>query len=166
MAQLVDRGIEFRVDQEVMVRQLGPSRRADGSERVVVSQYQGWEAYSYRGPDCVLARVSNLDEATEERLEAVAAALEDRAAALDVSAVPGASTMTDRDADLANAIMDGDRDAVHRAIVEGWYGWWIDHGLVVGDDATIEEVLAVRPSMMHWVGSTFIVTVDPPTVCG
>jgi hypothetical protein len=107
MAQLVDRGIEFRVDQEVMVRQLGPSRRADGSELAVVSQYQGWEGYSYDGPACVLARVSEVGAEREAELAARAAALEDAAAALDVSAVPGGAEMTDRDAALAEAIAPG-----------------------------------------------------------
>ena len=166
MAQLVDRGIEFRVDQEVMVRQLGPSRRADGSERAVVSQYQGWEGYSYAGPDCVLARVSEVGPVAEVELAATAAALAERAASLDVSAVPGGAEMTDRDAALATAIGAGDRDAVHRAIVEGWYGWWIDHDLVRGDDATMQELLAVRPEMMRWVGTTFVLTVSPARVCG
>lgn len=165
MAQLVERGVEFRVDQEVMVRQLGPSRRADGDEHAVVTQYQGWEGYSYAGPDCVLARVSQVGADGEAELAAAAAALEDRAAALDVSAVPGDPDMTDRDAALATAILDGDRDAVHRAIVEGWYGWWIDHGLVRGDDATMQELLAVRPEMMRWVGTTFVLTVSATSVC-
>lgn len=165
MAQLVDRGIEFRVDQEVMVRQLGPSRRVDGDERAVVSQYQGWEAYSYDGPDCVIARVSEVGAVAEAELAATAAELEDAAASLDVSAVPGGDGMTDRDAALAEAIMRGDRDAVHRAIVEGWYGWWIDHGLVTGDEAITAELLAVRPEMMRWVGTTFVLTVSPASVC-
>ncbi|MFP5489374.1 MAG: hypothetical protein ACLGHQ_13850 [Acidimicrobiia bacterium] len=165
MAQLVDRGVEFRVDQEVMVRQLGPSRRADGTERAVVTQYQGWEGYSYDGPDCVLARVSEVGEAAERDLAAAAEAIEDRAAALDVSAVPGGPDMTDRDAALADAIVAGDRDAVHRAIVEGWYGWWIDHGLVHGDEATMRELLDLRPEMMRWVGTTFVLTVSPASVC-
>ena len=165
MAQLVDRGIEFRVDQEVMVRQLGPNRRADGREGAIVSQYQGWEGYSYEGPDCVLARVSQIGAAGEAELAAIATALEDGAATLDVSAVPGGAEMTDRDAALAGAIMAGDRDAVHRAIVEGWYGWWIDHDLVTGDDATMQELLAVRPEMMRWVGTTFVLTVSPASTC-
>lgn len=165
MAQMVDRGIEFRVDQEVMVRQLGPSRRADGTEGAVVSQYQGWEGYSYAGPDCVLAAVSEVGPDGERQLAATAAALEDRAAALDVSRVPGAPDMTGRDAALAGAIVAGDRTAVHRAIVEGWYGWWIDHGLVAGDEVTKEELLAVRPEMMRWVGTTFVLTVSPSSAC-
>lgn len=165
MAQLVDRGVEFRVDQEVMVRQLGPSRRADGRERAVVSQYQGWEGYAYDGPDCVLARVSEVGAAREAELAAIAASLEDRAAALDVSAVPGGEGMTDRDGELARAIAAGDRDAIHRAVVEGWYGWWIDHGLVRGDETTVQELLAVRPEMMRWVGTTFVLTVSPADVC-
>lgn len=165
MAQLVDRGIEFRVDQEVMVRQLGPNRRADGTEAAVVIQYQGWDAYSYDGSDCVLARVSDVGPSAEVDLAAQAAAIENGAAALDVSAVLGGAGMTERDEELAEAITSGDRDAVHRAIVEGWYAYWIDNGLVAGDDATMQELLAARPEMMRWVGSTFLLTASPASVC-
>lgn len=165
MAQLVDRGIEFRVDQEVMVRQLGPNRRADGTEAAVVTQYQGWDAYSYDGSDCVLARVSDVGPSAEVDLAAQAAAIENGAAALDVSAVLGGAGMTERDEELAEAITSGDRDAVHRAIVEGWYAYWIDNGLVAGDDATMQELLAARPEMMRWVGSTFLLTASPASVC-
>ena len=73
--------------------------------------------------------------------------------------------MTERDAALATAIMDGDPDAVHRAIVEGWYGWWIDHGLVTGNAGTKEDLLVARPEMMRMVGTTFVLTVSPASVC-
>lgn len=165
MAQLVDRGIEFRVDQEVMVRQLGPSRRADGTEAAVVTQWQGWEAHSYAGDACVLADVSEVGEQRESELAELAERLEARATALDVSAVPGGDGMTERDAELAEAVMAGDPAAVHRAVVEGWYGWWIDHGLVEGDPVLIDDLLAVRPEMMRWVGTTFVLTVSPASVC-
>jgi hypothetical protein len=165
MAQLVDRGIEFRVDDEVMVRQLGPGRRADGTERAVVSQYQGWEGYSYDGPGCVLAIVSDLDPSEEAELATRAAVLEEAAITLDVSAVSGAAGMSERDEMLAESIMAGDREALHRAVVEGWYGWWIDNGLVTGDDATMQELLAVRPDMLRWVGSTFVLTLSPASAC-
>lgn len=165
MAQLVDRGIEFRVDQEVMVRQLGPSRRADGTERAVVTQYQGWEGHTYDGPDCELARVSEVGVVAERELAAIAVRLEPAAAELDVTAVSGDAEMTERDVALAASILAGDREAVHRAIVEGWYGAWIDHGLVTGDAATIKELLDVRPEMMRWVGTTFVLTASPASVC-
>ena len=165
MAQLVDRGIEFRVADEVLVRQLGTSRRSDGRERYTLTQLQGWDAYSYTGPDCVLARASDVGAATEEQLAALAAGLEERARSLDVSAVATAPEMTGRDRELAASVAAGDEAAVHRAIVEGWFGWWIDHDLVGGDGAVMDELIAARPPLMNWVGTTFVLTVSPPDGC-
>jgi hypothetical protein len=165
MAQLQERGIEFRVDLDQMVRHLGPSRRADGTEKALVSQLQGWEAYSYSGPGCVLARVSDVGPAGQAELAARAASLEEPAAALDVSAVVGGAGMTESDEALAKAIMAGDPEAVQRAIVEEWYASWIEAGLVAGDETTVQALLAGRGEMLHWVNTTFVLTVSPASVC-
>jgi hypothetical protein len=165
MAQLVERGIEFRVDDEVMVRQLGNGRRADGTERYTVTQLQGWDAYAFNGPACVLARASDVDRATEIDLAALADRLDDRARSLDVSAVATSTLMTQRDRELAARVAGGEPDAVHRATVEGWFAWWIDHDLVVGDPTLLGELVAARPPLMEWVGSTFVLTVSPADGC-
>ena len=50
MMRMQELGIEFRVTDEGLVRQLGPSRRADGTETTRVFQLQGVEALDYSGP--------------------------------------------------------------------------------------------------------------------
>jgi hypothetical membrane protein len=65
MMWMQERGIEFRVDDEIMIRQLGESRRADGTETTRVFQLQGPEARLYDGPGCVLGLASVLAPADE-----------------------------------------------------------------------------------------------------
>ena len=52
MMRLQELGIEFRVTDEGMVRQLGDARRADGTERTRVFQLEAAAALDYSGPAC------------------------------------------------------------------------------------------------------------------
>ncbi|MFK7919517.1 MAG: hypothetical protein AB8G14_15690 [Ilumatobacter sp.] len=63
MMWMQERGIEFRVDDEGMIRQLGEARRADGTEPTTVFQLQGSTARTYSGPGCVVAESSGLSSA-------------------------------------------------------------------------------------------------------
>lgn len=76
MMWMQERGIEFRVDDEGMIRQLGEARRADGTEPTTVFQLQGSDARTYDGPACVVADSSSLtgpDEASVRSLVDAAA---------------------------------------------------------------------------------------------
>ena len=79
MMRLQELGIEFRVTDEGMVRQLGESRRADGTEATRVFQLEHAAALDYSGPACRVAIASALDPAEEAEaaahLDALAAAL-------------------------------------------------------------------------------------------
>lgn len=71
MMWLQERDIEFRVDDEGMIRQLGEARRADGTEPTTVFQLQGSDARTYDGTACVVAESSGLtatDDAEVRRL--------------------------------------------------------------------------------------------------
>ena len=165
MAQLVERGIEFRVRDEGMVRQLGPERRASGDERVTVTQYQGWEALRDDHPGCVLVRVSDVGAGEEERLAGVAADLERRAVALDVGRVPGADGTTEADADLARSVIDGDPVAIRRAVIEGWYASWAAAGLVDGDPALVADLVSERAALFTWAVSSYSLVLTPADAC-
>lgn len=65
MMWMQERDIDFRVDDEIMIRQLGEPRRADGNETTRVFQLEGPEARLYDGPACVLAIASVLSPADE-----------------------------------------------------------------------------------------------------
>lgn len=78
MMWMQERGIEFRVDDEGMIRQLGEARRADGSEPTTIFQLQGSVARTYDGPACVVAESSaqNAAEADDVRALVEGAAVE------------------------------------------------------------------------------------------
>ena len=65
MMRLQELGIEFRVTDDGMVRQLGERRRADGSETTTVFQLEGAAALLYDGPACRIAIASALDPDSE-----------------------------------------------------------------------------------------------------
>lgn len=79
MMWLQERDIEFRVDDDGMVRQLGEARRADGTEPTRIFQLEGVAARTYEGPECLLAEASLL---TTEDDASVRQLIEDAAAAL------------------------------------------------------------------------------------
>ncbi|WP_040495776.1 hypothetical protein [Ilumatobacter nonamiensis] len=60
MMWLQEQGIELRVDDEVMIRQLGEARRADGSEPTRMFQLEGVAAQTYDGTACLLAEANLL----------------------------------------------------------------------------------------------------------
>jgi hypothetical protein len=73
MMWLQERDVEFRVTDEVLARQLGPSRVASGDESVRVFQLQGTPAITYNGPACPIAVVSALSDVDEVRATATLA---------------------------------------------------------------------------------------------
>ena len=79
MMWLQERDIEFRVDDDGMVRQLGEARRADGTEPTRIFQLEGVAARTFDGPECLLAEASLL---TAEDDAAVRQLIEDAAAEL------------------------------------------------------------------------------------
>ena len=79
MMWLQEDGIEFRVDDDGMVRQLGEARRADGTEPTRIFQLEGVAARTFDGPECLLAEASLL---TTEDDAAVRQLVEDAAADL------------------------------------------------------------------------------------
>lgn len=79
MMWLQERDIEFRVDEEGMIRQLGEARRADGDEPTTIFQLQGADARTYAGSGCIVAEASDLTDAdaaaVRELVDAAAADL-------------------------------------------------------------------------------------------
>ena len=84
MMWLQERDIEFRVTDDGLARQLGPSRVASGDESVRVFQLQGTPAITYNGPACPIAVVSALSDIDEAR---AAATLDEVVAATGADAV-------------------------------------------------------------------------------
>lgn len=80
MMWMQEQGIEFRVDDEGMIRQLGEERRADGSEGTRVFQLEGSAARSYEGPACRVAEASPLTADDDERVRQLLASASERLA--------------------------------------------------------------------------------------
>ncbi len=129
MMTMQDMDIEFRVDDEGMVRQLGESRRADGTEPARVFQLQGPAAILYDGDACLVGLASQLSFADE----ATAATQADQLIQLLVqgsfgvaeSALAEASEQQIADLDAA---LGGDLEAARRLVYEGTVSWWYYHG--------------------------------------
>jgi hypothetical protein len=168
MMELQELGIEFRVDDEVMVRQLGPSRRADGTEQATVFQLEGSEALLYRGEACLLARADGVDELTRRRADAVVDTL--------VSAVQSGRVTVDRTAidPTTSALLDAaatDNSAALRLVYEGHLLKWLDTGAAELDASTADQVAGSDGTTTAFgaIGATVISTyalfVEPATVC-
>ncbi len=163
--QLQARGIEFRVDHESLLRHLGTSRRADGTEPATLAQFEGWQAFEYDGPGCILSRASSGDEAEEAQIREAAEALAERAAGLDVSAVAASDVLDEMDRELAMRFQDGDVDVIREVTYDGRLRWWIDNGAVAGDRAVIDALAAQGPEITGWLGSVVALVVTPDDAC-
>jgi hypothetical protein len=82
MLRLQELGVEFRVSDPALVRQLGEERRSDGGEHVRLFQLEGIDALADDVDACLLVRASALDPSAERRAaELVDAAAADRGVA-------------------------------------------------------------------------------------
>ncbi len=131
MMGLQDLDIEFRVDDEVMVRQLGEGRRADGTEPARIFQVQGSPALLSNNDFCLIALASDLpaDE------EGVAIEYADQMAAEVASGLIVIDDTVLRDADAAiepvlRAATAGDYAAAQRIVYEGYLSRWYANGEV------------------------------------
>ena len=77
MMRLRERGIEFRFNDESMLRQMGEQRRVDGSEVAHLRQFQRAEALLYDGDGCIVSLRSGVSPADEEAADALIAAAAD-----------------------------------------------------------------------------------------
>ena len=126
MMWLQEQGIEFRVDDEGMIRQLGESRRADGDEPTRIFQLEGVEARTFAGPECLLAEASLL---TADDDASVRALIED--AAVDLADAIGTSPEEAFDAIVRREIDVFESDQRVRVDV------WIDSAYALFADGEI-----------------------------
>lgn len=116
MLRMQELGIEFRVEEEVMVRQLGESRRSDGDETPVF-QLERLDVFLHEGDDCVISRASALapedERDAEEALGSLTAAIVDGRLLLDPADVPEAIR------DRVSAAVAGDRVEARNLVLDG-----------------------------------------------
>jgi hypothetical protein len=171
MMRLQELGIEFRVIPEGDVRQLGPRRRADGTEPTTLYQREGVEALTYEGPGCTLVLASALapdDEATAGALvEALAAGLTTGAIAVDTGVLESGAESDPDDAqgtdaagvELLHAARAGDSAAAERLVLDGTLERWTEAGLVsaasASDLAVADALDTGFGPIGAWVSSAF-----------
>jgi hypothetical protein len=133
MMFLQQRGVEFRVQDEGMVRQLGNGRRADGTETVTLFQLESEQALLYDGPACQLAVTSALSPEEERIARADADALADAIVTGELGV--DASEFTDADPlGLLDAAITGDRNAARTLVLDGTLSRWLSNGWAdIGD---------------------------------
>ncbi len=162
MMQLQELGIEFRVTDEIMIRQLGPSRRADGSEPATIFQLQGAPAVLYDGPACLVALASELSEAEEgiarERAEQLSAQVAGGEIVVDDSVL--------RDADAAiepvlRLAQQGDLDAARTIVYEGYLSRWYAGGEVQSPD----DLTSVFPVIDTFLNTAYALFSDQSQPC-
>jgi hypothetical protein len=160
MLRLRQLGIDFRVENEGWVRQLGERRRADGTETWRLVQLQTTDAVALEPDACVISATSALTPSAE----AGAAAAADRlAAALSEGALVVDPARIDDDLGrrLSEAL-GGDVGAARRLVTDGWLrGWFGDGTAVVIDPLTPEEVDADLALVHEWVESSVALVVEP-----
>ncbi|CAN5543921.1 hypothetical protein BH10ACT2_BH10ACT2_23540 [soil metagenome] len=156
MMQLRELGIEFRVEDEGMVRQLGEKRRADGSEPARIFQLQGAPAILERSGACLIVIASDLDATTEQRTsglaEQLATEIMDGSISFD-SAVVGGAEQEDGGASLLAAATSGDRWAARSIVYNGYLGRWYAAGGVIGDRDLTESLALIT----HYVDTAYAI---------
>jgi hypothetical protein len=161
MMRMQHLGIEFRVDEPGMIRQLGPRRRADGTEPTTVFQLEGVEALMYSGPACPVAITSARTPQEEAAASAIAETLTtgllSGALAVDTITIDATTEV----GGLANleAARAGDATAARRIVLDGTMQRWADAGLVsvpAPADPALEDALASGfPALGAWTTTSY-----------
>jgi hypothetical protein len=169
MMRMRELGIEFRVADEGFVRQLGPNRRADGSERTTVFQLEGAWALTFRGEAapllpaaCTIALTSALSE--EEELRAEAAALELAAALGDGTIRVDADQLPEDDPLLRwvlGAAVAGDLEAGWPLVIDGTLAGWLASGVAVSSSPGTAEQVDLVTSWVQSAYGLFVEGLDP-----
>jgi hypothetical protein len=155
MMRLQELGIEFRVTDPAMVRQLGDGRRADGSERTTIYQLQGWPALQHGGTDCVVAEASALTPASEDAARnaqrSIAEGIASGRLTVDVGRIDPARRPE------VDAAIRGDVATAERLIQDASF----DSPVVHGDPGLSARFALVR----QWVDSTYVLYAHNPVDC-
>jgi hypothetical protein len=151
MMRMQELGIEFRVEDEPMVRQLGNNRRADGSETVTVFQLEGSPALLYDGPACTIALASALTEGDEAEVRDTADALAEALTAGGIS-VDDTALAADEPFELLDAARAGDIGAAWALVVDGALARWVAEGAATSADPGLASDIG---SVMDWMLSTY-----------
>jgi hypothetical protein len=165
MMRMQQLGIDFRVTDEILVRQLGESRRADGTETTRVFQLEGIEALDYDGPACTIALVSALSASDEADVRAASDRLANALALRGTGAtieIDEAALDENEPIDQLAAARNGDLDAARSLVIDGSLARWIDAGVATSTD---NDLAADANRIRAWVDSTYGLYAEGPWDC-
>lgn len=161
--RLVELGVEFRVDDEGVVRQLGERRRVDGGEVTTVRQIERGAALTYDGPGCVLSLASPLDAADEAIVDAaIAAAVDDVTAGL--IEIDTAGLGDDLPARFA-AATSGDRATAEVLVADGLLPFLASESRIMRSTPAVDAAIAAATTIDERVVGTLLLIADPPIGC-
>jgi hypothetical protein len=165
MMELQARGIEFRVTNDGMVRQLGDRRRASGKELVTMFQLEGIDALRYAGDACVLAVASLLDPVERLAAERSGRALEVLVAD-GVEILAAADILSAEDRDVLSRAAEGQAAAVESLVYRGVLSRALTAGAIEFEGAQEDELLAPAALVDRWVSGAFaLLATLPPVDC-
>jgi hypothetical protein len=148
-------GIDFRVDNEPMVRQLGERRRATGDEPTRLFQLERIDVFLHDdAADCLIARASALDPAAERRAAVTADELTGEITSGRIVVDPAAWPAPLRDRVAAAA---GDAREAHNLVLDG--------SLLQGRRGSLDDGVRSRLQLVdRWVSTTYALyaTTDRP----
>ena len=162
MMRMQELGIEFRVTDEGLVRQLGESRRSDGTETTTVFQLEAVDALNYAGPACTIGLASAFTAAEDAEIGADA----DRLAAqlVDGEIVVDEGSLDEADPiDQLAAARAGDVNAAWLLVIDGSLARWVDEGIAVSADGA--DLAPVMERIMRRTISTYGLFAEGPWPC-
>jgi hypothetical protein len=161
MMRMQELGVEFRVADEIWVRQLGNNRRANGAETTVVFQLEGIEALNYGGPACTIALTSALsvpaENAARTNAELFAAELVDGAITIDE-----AMLTEDDPIDQLGAAQEGDHDAAWLLVIDGTLSRWVTDGIAASPNTNLATEL---DEIFNWMLTSYGLFAEGPWDC-
>jgi hypothetical protein len=155
--------IEFRVDDDGMVRQLGNGRRADGSEVTTLRQIERSAALVYDGPGCVISRASPFDAAAETAIDAVL-----DAAVADLASGRVELDLAGWDPDLVTRFeraTSGDTGEAFVLVADGVLASAAAEGRIIGSTPAVDEVVGMTDTIERRVNGALLLITDPPVGC-
>ena len=161
--RLRELGIEFRVSDEGMVRQLGNGRRADGTEVTTLRQIERSAALVVDEPGCVISAASPFDVATEAEIDAVIdAAVVDLAAGRATFDLDGWDTALVARFERAAA---GDTDEAFVLVADGVVGVAAHEGRLTSSTPAIDAAVDRAAAIDRRVNGALVLIADPPVGC-
>ncbi|MGB8859324.1 MAG: hypothetical protein WCC60_08710 [Ilumatobacteraceae bacterium] len=162
MMRLQELGIEFRVDDEVMVRQLGEERRADGTEKARIFQIQGSPVLLGYDEFCLIASASEVSASAErvaiEYADRMAHEVADGTITIEESVLRGDDAAIEP---VMRAAIAGDFSAAQHIVYEGYLSRWY----ASGEALSLRDLSQEFPLVDHFMNTVYGLFSDQTEPC-